>query len=101
MLTTTEAQIEEAFSVHAPVERVKKIKDYAFVHFGTKQNAHMAMQAMNGKLFRMLILSILWGNKLSLWHELGGRNNLICGWFYPILCVVSQLGRPVALGALS
>jgi RNA recognition motif-containing protein len=48
MLTTTEAQIEEAFSVHAPVERVKKIKDYAFVHFGTKQNAHMAMQAMNG-----------------------------------------------------
>ena len=48
MLATTEAQIEEAFSVHAPVERVKKIKDYAFVHFGTKQNAHIAMQAMNG-----------------------------------------------------
>ena len=50
MLTTTEAQIEEAFSVHAPVERVKKIKDYAFVHFGTKQHAHLAMQAMNGKV---------------------------------------------------
>ena len=49
MLTTTEAQIEEAFSTHAPVERVKKIKDYAFVHFGTKQHAHIAMEAMNGK----------------------------------------------------
>ena len=48
MLSTTEARIEEAFSAHAPVERVKKIKDYAFVHFGTRQHAHLAMQAMNG-----------------------------------------------------
>ena len=55
MLTTTEAQIEEAFSTHAPVERVKKIKDYAFVHFGTKQHAHIAMEAMNGKQQHMLL----------------------------------------------
>ena len=51
MLTTTEAQIEEAFSIHAPVERVKKIKDYAFVHFGTKEVAHLTMEAMNGILY--------------------------------------------------
>ena len=49
MLTTAEQQIEEAFSVHAPVERVKKIKDYAFVHFHSKEAAHSAMQAMNSE----------------------------------------------------
>lgn len=48
MLTTTESDIEEAFSVHAPVERVKKIKDYAFVHFHSKEDAHKAMNALNG-----------------------------------------------------
>ena len=49
MLTTTEAQIEEVFSKFAPVERVKKIRDYAFVHFHSKEDAHCAMEAMNGK----------------------------------------------------
>ena len=49
MLTTSEAQILETFSVHGMVERVKKIKDYAFVHFQTREEAHKAMEAMNGK----------------------------------------------------
>lgn len=49
MLTTTEAQIEEVFSKFAPVERVKKIRDYAFVHFHSKEDAHCAMEAMNGR----------------------------------------------------
>ena len=49
MLTTTEAQIEEVFSKFAPVERVKKIRDYAFVHFHSKEDAHIAMEAMNGR----------------------------------------------------
>ena len=48
MLSTTERTIEEAFSKHASVERVKKIRDYAFVHFFCKEGAHQAMQAMNG-----------------------------------------------------
>ena len=48
MLSTTEQQIEEAFMKHAAVERVKKIRDYAFVHFHSKEDAHAAMQAMNG-----------------------------------------------------
>lgn len=50
MLTTTETQIEEVFSKLAPVKRVKKIQDYAFVHFHSKQDAHSAMEAMNGKI---------------------------------------------------
>ena len=49
MLGTAEGLIEEAFSAHAPVERVKKIKDYAFVHFTSKEDAHVSMDKMNGK----------------------------------------------------
>ncbi len=48
MLSTTEQQIEDAFLEHATVERVKKIRDYAFVHFHSKEDAHNAMEAMNG-----------------------------------------------------
>ena len=48
MLTTTESTIEEVFSRLAPVERVKKIRDYAFVHFHSKEDAHKAMNALNG-----------------------------------------------------
>lgn len=48
MLSTAESTIEEVFSLHAPVERVKKIRDYAFVHFHSKEDAHKAMNALNG-----------------------------------------------------
>ncbi|CAI7998037.1 APOBEC1 complementation factor [Geodia barretti] len=50
MLSTAESTIEEVFSRHAPVERVKKIRDYAFVHFHAKEDAHKAMNALNGTL---------------------------------------------------
>ena len=49
MLSTTEVQIMETFSSFGVVERVKKIKDYAFVHFQSRQEAHKAMEAMNGE----------------------------------------------------
>ena len=48
MLSTTENEIEVAFGAHATVERVKKIRDYAFIHFTSKEDAHAAMEAMNG-----------------------------------------------------
>ena len=48
MLSTTESTIEDVFSIQAPVERVKKIRDYAFVHFHSKEDAHNAMNALNG-----------------------------------------------------
>jgi len=40
------------------VERVKKIRDYAFVHFNKREDAVEAMKALNGKvkLLQMLIL---------------------------------------------
>ena len=49
MLSSTEAGIEQAFSKFAPVERVKKIRDYAFVHFHTREGALSAMDNLNGR----------------------------------------------------
>ena len=42
MLHTTEDTLEAEFSKHTgrgTIERVKKIRDYAFVHFNTRENA--------------------------------------------------------------
>ena len=50
MLGTTEDTIEQVFSVHAPVEKVKKIRHYAYVHFHSKEDAHEAMEQLNGSL---------------------------------------------------
>ncbi|XP_048089313.1 APOBEC1 complementation factor isoform X2 [Alosa alosa] len=52
MLGTTEETIEKEFNSIKPgsVERVKKIRDYAFVHFGQREDAISAMDALNGKI---------------------------------------------------
>uniref|UniRef100_A0A3B4WRR0 APOBEC1 complementation factor n=1 Tax=Seriola lalandi dorsalis TaxID=1841481 RepID=A0A3B4WRR0_SERLL len=52
MLQTTEETIEKEFNSLKPgaVERVKKIRDYAFVHFTQREDAINAMNALNGKL---------------------------------------------------
>jgi len=51
MLSTTEEIIEKYFNSLVPssVERVKKIRDYAFVHFNTRDNAVKAMDLSNGQ----------------------------------------------------
>ncbi|XP_048407216.1 APOBEC1 complementation factor isoform X4 [Stegostoma tigrinum] len=52
MLPTSEEAIEKEFNSIKPgtVERVKKIRDYAFVHFVTREDAINAMNKMNGKV---------------------------------------------------
>ncbi|XP_033880304.3 APOBEC1 complementation factor-like isoform X1 [Acipenser ruthenus] len=52
MLSTAEATIENEFNSIKPgaVERVKKIRDYAFVHFTNREDAVNAMNILNGKL---------------------------------------------------
>ncbi|GLD64221.1 APOBEC1 complementation factor isoform X1, partial [Lates japonicus] len=52
MLQTTEETIEKEFNSLKPgaVERVKKIRDYAFVHFTQREDAINAMNALNGKV---------------------------------------------------
>lgn len=50
-MSTTEETIEEAFSKFGEVERVKKIKDYCFIHFRTREQAREAMEQMNGNKY--------------------------------------------------
>lgn len=52
MLSTSEETIEKEFNSIKPgaVERVKKIRDYAFVHFSSREDAVEAMKALNGKV---------------------------------------------------
>ncbi|XP_069016002.1 APOBEC1 complementation factor isoform X2 [Embiotoca jacksoni] len=52
MLQTSEETIEREFNNLKPgaVERVKKIRDYAFVHFSQRDDALSAMNALNGKV---------------------------------------------------
>ena len=55
MMTTSEEQIKEIFDQFKPnsVERVKKLKDYAFVHFRERDDALNAMNRMNGTILRV------------------------------------------------
>ena len=50
MLSTSEERIKKYFNDLIPnsVERVKKIRDYAFVHFNNRENAVHAMGLSNG-----------------------------------------------------
>lgn len=45
----TEEKLKEVFEAHGKVERVKKIKDYAFIHFEDRDNAVKAMEALDSK----------------------------------------------------
>ena len=44
----SEDKLRETFEDHGRVERVKKIKDYAFVHFEARDKAVEVMEALNG-----------------------------------------------------
>jgi RNA recognition motif-containing protein len=46
----TEEQVKEKFEKYGPLERVKKFKDYCFVHFEEREHALKAMAELNKKL---------------------------------------------------
>ncbi|XP_076846786.1 RNA-binding protein 47 isoform X2 [Brachyhypopomus gauderio] len=50
MIETSEETLRQTFSQFSPgcVERVKKIRDYAFVHFTGREDAVLAMDHLNG-----------------------------------------------------
>jgi len=54
----TEEQLKEAFEKHGAVERVKKIKDYGFVHFEEREGAVAALEAMNGETLGKLAMEV-------------------------------------------
>ena len=47
----TEEKLKESFEAHGPIQRVKKIKDYAFVHYKERDDTVRAMEALNGRNF--------------------------------------------------
>lgn len=55
MLSTTEESLRDSFIKAAggdpnSVERVKKISDYAFIHFKEREQASQCLHTLNGKL---------------------------------------------------
>ena len=44
----TEDQLREKFEQFGKVERVKKVKDYGFVHFDDREHALKALEDLNG-----------------------------------------------------
>lgn len=54
----TEEMIKEEFSKHGTVERVKKIKDYGFVHFDSRDGADAALNALNGEMLGKLPMEV-------------------------------------------
>lgn len=48
-----------AWSVLGTVERVKKIRDYAFVHFTQREHAIHAMKTLNGKVVLIVVVATL------------------------------------------
>jgi heterogeneous nuclear ribonucleoprotein R len=46
--TVSEDQLRQVFQPYGAVERVKKTKDYGFVHFENRQDALRAMEELNG-----------------------------------------------------
>lgn len=61
MLHTTEETLRDQFNLAAgfknAVERVKKMKDYAFIHFTDRAFATNALAVMNGKLKHLPIVT--------------------------------------------
>ena len=45
LIETSEESLRNHFSQYGKVERVKKIRDYAFVHFVERDSAEAAMKA--------------------------------------------------------
>ncbi|VDM29713.1 unnamed protein product, partial [Toxocara canis] len=54
----TEEQLKEMFAAHGEVDHVKKIKDYAFVHFNERDPAVKAMEALNGTVLEGVPIEI-------------------------------------------
>lgn len=58
-LDVTDAHVQEAFEKYGAIERVKRVKNYAFVHFAEREYALNAMAELNGSVSRVkdLLLS--------------------------------------------
>ncbi|XP_030058955.1 APOBEC1 complementation factor isoform X2 [Microcaecilia unicolor] len=108
MLTTTEETIEKEFNNIKPgaVERVKKIRDYAFIHFNSREDAVDSMNALNGKVIDgspievMLAKPVDKDNYIRYTRGTGGRGTVMQGEYAYTFGqmydpVTTYLGAPV------
>ncbi|XP_064417913.1 probable RNA-binding protein 46 [Latimeria chalumnae] len=79
MISTSEETIKAEFNKFKPgvVERVKKLRDYAFVHFFSREEAIAAMSYMNGKCIDGVSIEVTLAkpvNKEGIWrHHQNGQ----------------------------
>lgn len=71
----SEEKLKECFEAFGKVERVKKIKDYAFVHFEDRDHAVLAMRGLDGKEIGSSNIEVSGALRLSL---SGASNQLDC-----------------------
>jgi len=65
--TTTEEDLHEIFNLHSQngVEKVKKIKDYAFIHFLSRAQAEEALNTLDGTEIDGSVLEITWAKPVN------------------------------------
>ncbi|XP_071550133.1 probable RNA-binding protein 46 isoform X2 [Panulirus ornatus] len=64
-LCTTEDDIRRLCNSSNGVERVKKQKDYAFVHFATREQAEVVKASLNGRIVHGCELEITWAKPIK------------------------------------
>lgn len=67
MLSTSEDVIHEAFSLEGQVEviKVKKIRDFAFVHYSSREDAKLALEAMKGAVIEGSPIEVAWSKPVN------------------------------------
>ncbi|KAK7078954.1 APOB1 complementation factor [Halocaridina rubra] len=75
-LTTTEDDLRNLCVTIGGVERVKKQKDYAFVHFSTREQAETAKASLNGRNVHGCELEVTWAKPVKNREEYQQRKAL-------------------------
>ena len=81
----TEEQLRDKFEEHGKVERVKKVKDYGFVHFEDRDNALRAMELLNGTV-GVCVFSLLFCSLAVLDPRVGHTMDVLPPFILSILC---------------
>lgn len=67
MPDTPEEAIQDAFSLKGKLKitKVKKIRDFAFIHYTSKEDAKEALEAMNGATIEGTVLEVSWSKPVT------------------------------------
>lgn len=50
----TEEQLREKFELYGKLEKVKKVRDYGFIHFYERDDAVKALEELNGSVRQLM-----------------------------------------------